>query len=287
MAAAMGYFMFVRNNPFMSRNIPGIYNYCDRWCERCCLTDRCAVYESEQKDAAAGNGDEDDVWNTVARNMQQTIDLLHKMAEESGIDLDNIPQQELDEMEAKEKETRRLVKADPLIDYCMEYVTQAKKVMENEDFWKAKGEEMLQQHQMGVVDILELEDQLHLMKECRAVICWYLFFIHVKFNRALSGLIERWEDDDSIQTDYNGSAKIALIAVNRSREAWTQLFTLIPDEDSVLPILASLTRIDNAGREKFPNATSFLRPGFDDNIDKADHLPPKPQRMKNEYGWWK
>jgi len=146
MAAAMGYFMFVGNNPFMSKNIPSIYNYCDRWCERCCLTNRCAVYESEQKDAAAHNGEEDDVWDTVAQNMQQTIHLLHKMSKESGIDLDNIPQQEFDEMEAKEKETRRLVKADPLIDYCMEYAVQAKKVMDNEEFWKAKAEEMLQQH---------------------------------------------------------------------------------------------------------------------------------------------
>jgi hypothetical protein len=29
------------NNP---RNISGIYNYCDRWCERCPFTLRCATY---------------------------------------------------------------------------------------------------------------------------------------------------------------------------------------------------------------------------------------------------
>jgi hypothetical protein len=26
-------------------HIPGIYNYCDRWCERCQLTSRCLNYE--------------------------------------------------------------------------------------------------------------------------------------------------------------------------------------------------------------------------------------------------
>jgi len=26
------------------RFIPGIYNYCDRWCERCPLTARCLNY---------------------------------------------------------------------------------------------------------------------------------------------------------------------------------------------------------------------------------------------------
>jgi len=245
------------------------------------------VYESEQKDAAEGKNVENNCWDRVAENLQKSLELLHKMAEEKGLDLDNIPQDELDRIEASEQETDRLVRSDALIKFSREYAQQAEKVMSNEAFWKAKGEEMIRQQKMGVVDILELEDQLHLMKECRAVIEWYLFFIEVKFNRALSGLIEGWEGEDSIQNDFNGSAKIALIAVNRSREAWTQLFTLIPDEDSVLPILASLTKIDKTGREKFPNAIKFLRPGFDDNIGKADNLAPSPQRMKNEYGWWK
>lgn len=26
------------------RFIPGIYNYCDRWCERCPLSNRCLTY---------------------------------------------------------------------------------------------------------------------------------------------------------------------------------------------------------------------------------------------------
>ena len=35
------------NNPDL---IPGIYNSCDRWCERCPLTSRCLVYATEQED---------------------------------------------------------------------------------------------------------------------------------------------------------------------------------------------------------------------------------------------
>ena len=30
--------------------ISGIYNYCDRWCERCPLTSRCLVFATEQVD---------------------------------------------------------------------------------------------------------------------------------------------------------------------------------------------------------------------------------------------
>ena len=30
--------------------IPGIYNYCDRWCERCPFTSRCMVYAMGEED---------------------------------------------------------------------------------------------------------------------------------------------------------------------------------------------------------------------------------------------
>jgi hypothetical protein len=33
------------------RFIEGIYNYCDRWCERCPFTSRCLVYAQEHADA--------------------------------------------------------------------------------------------------------------------------------------------------------------------------------------------------------------------------------------------
>src|SRR3979409_1759466 len=36
----------VRSGEFIS----GIYNYCDRWCERCPLTARCLVYATEKAD---------------------------------------------------------------------------------------------------------------------------------------------------------------------------------------------------------------------------------------------
>jgi hypothetical protein len=34
------------------RFISGIYNYCDRWCERCPFTARCLVYAQEQQDSS-------------------------------------------------------------------------------------------------------------------------------------------------------------------------------------------------------------------------------------------
>lgn len=32
---------------FMHENISGIYNYCDRWCERCSYTNKCLLFKQE------------------------------------------------------------------------------------------------------------------------------------------------------------------------------------------------------------------------------------------------
>lgn len=39
-----------------SKFIPGIHNYCDRWCERCYFTSRCRVYEKlDESDTEAND----------------------------------------------------------------------------------------------------------------------------------------------------------------------------------------------------------------------------------------
>lgn len=37
------------------RFIPGIYNYCDRWCERCPFTMRCMLYAMDQTEQSFPN----------------------------------------------------------------------------------------------------------------------------------------------------------------------------------------------------------------------------------------
>ena len=106
------------------------------------------------------------------------------------------------------------------------------------------------------------------MKDAIETIQWFEFFIEVKFARALSGLfdkIEGEEDEDEVQSDYNGSAKIALIAVDRSISAWEIMMKHFPDQaDDMLDFVALLSKIKSAGNESFPIAMKFVRPGFDE-----------------------
>ena len=68
-------------------HIPGIYNYCDRWCERCPFTSRCLNYEmSEEKFGDLEDGDlsNEVFWQRLSETLQETMSMLKEMAEERG-----------------------------------------------------------------------------------------------------------------------------------------------------------------------------------------------------------
>src|SRR5438128_7391496 len=46
-----------------SEFISGIYNYCDRWCERCQFTSRCFLYATEQADSDLDDPEVRDIRN--------------------------------------------------------------------------------------------------------------------------------------------------------------------------------------------------------------------------------
>ena len=50
---------------------------------------------------------------------------------------------------------------------------------------------------------------------------WFSSMISSKLYRAICGQAEGWEGREEAQTDFNGSAKIALIAIAESRAAWS------------------------------------------------------------------
>ena len=108
-----------------------------------------------------------------------------------------------------------------------------------------------------------------LIKEGLAVIQWYSTFIHIKLMRALMGKFDDdgWEDHHGLQRDFDGSAKIAMIAIERSMQAWLELFQILPDrEDDFLKILSLLEKLKTLIRKEFPLAEAFIRPGFDESV---------------------
>ena len=97
-----------------SRFIPGIFNYCDRWCERCAFTQRCRSFAMEAE-LKAGLSDEDHdarnegFWDDLATSFGRTSEMIRGMAEEMDVDLSEEALEETGrDIKRKEKIAARL-----------------------------------------------------------------------------------------------------------------------------------------------------------------------------------
>ena len=89
-------------------------------------------------------------------------------------------------------------------------------------------------------------------------------FVTVKLHRALDGR-ERSrggeeDDDDPVQ---NGSAKTALISLERSEAAWRVVADATGAETPAM-LADELRNLRREVEATFPKAWSFVRPGFDE-----------------------
>ena len=64
--------------------------------------------------------------------------------------------------------------------------------------------------------------------------------------------------------DSDGSAKVALIGIDRSMAAWRMMQLSLPDRvESIVPLILQLERLRLRVEKSFPQARDFIRPGFD------------------------
>ncbi len=104
--------------------------------------------------------------------------------------------------------------------------------------------------------------------EALAIVAHDSVFISAKLHRALDGRDRFAHDEDPseeepVQNDWNGSAKVALISVERSEAAWRTIAAASSDPAAAIfaDQLAALRGLLIAA---FPNAMAFVRPGFDE-----------------------
>lgn len=249
--------------------IPGIYNYCDRWCERCTFTSYCRNYES------TGNLSPEQLdmnnkffWDTVSSNFRKAIELLHKAAIEHGIDLNKpMTNEEEDAYEKRESFIKTTTKVHPLPKLCKQYQKCVMQFLKESEDMVNKTRELVSELHMGLKSEEEVVYTVADIGDCFDIIQWYLFFIDVKLQRALHGKLEGedWEEDNGYQKDSDGSAKIAIVAIDKSINCWVKIYELMPSaEDTALTSLSFLSKIKTLALEEFPKAMEFKRAGFDD-----------------------
>lgn len=248
------------NNPDL---ISGIYNYCDRWCERCPLTSRCLVYATEQEDGDSPESRDirnEAFWKKLGSIFQETRDMIAEWAKEAGIDL--VEPAAKDEAQFRRK--RQLVDNHPLTKCGKKYANAASD-------WFREFDKTIE-----VSDLRDTESDIERTErlgDAREVIQWYQYQIAVKTIRALSGRREELEEDREMSEfpkDSDGSAKVALMGIDRSIAAWRLMQLSLPERaGSIVPLILQLERLRHRLEMNFPEARNFIRPGFDEVLGVA------------------
>jgi hypothetical protein len=248
-----------------TRFIQSIYNYCDRWCERCPFTARClnfALGEEEFDQLEAQDLDNEAFWKKLSETLQVTLELLEEAAEEHGIDLNSMDTEELAEEErlndelARDHQCSRAAKL--YIEMVDDWLDSARDIFSPEDEERSTAEPLEE------TDTTSSENDNSLVEPVE-VVGWYQHLIYVKLMRAIRGeLVEEPEIFDEYPKDSDGSAKVALIGIDRSIAAWGEIRNLFPHRNNqILDILVHLEQLRRTVEKTFPNARAFIRPGFD------------------------
>ncbi len=266
--------------------ISGIYNYCDRWCERCQFTSRCFLYATEQADEDLADPETRDIsnekfWRKLQDIFASTAELIADWAAEAGVDLDALDDSaETERREQKKKAIAQSELGRASQEYAFTVEQWFKKELSSPEVIDGPGDSDSDEEVLTIQNAIE-------------VIRWYQFFIAAKTHRALSGsanpdlemeddeeeLPDIFADDNQDEDDFdydavmakvdrmdaNGSAKVALVATDRSISAWRSLQMSLPAKtDSIKPVLINLESLRRTIEARFPHARDFIRPGLDE-----------------------
>lgn len=255
--------------------IDGIYNYCDRWCERCPLTARCRVFAIED---ALHRGDDYNAafWRAFDDVAEKTSgELAEEYLGDTGESEDEKYLPEEDDTDDDDDALILKRDRDPLAKMAMEYGMQVHQWLRSQpDPGKTvPGQQPDPDFSGGQ---FQRNDALEILN-------WYCLQIGVKLARATRGASRfeaetRFDDadvDDEIreamieaaQTNRDGSAKVALIGIERSLGAWTILRDHFPEHQQLFRgYLRQLARLRRQIDERFPGARTFQRAGFEYDV---------------------
>jgi len=219
------------------------------------MSSKCLNYAQEKAmkeeatDPETNDINNEKFWESLRLSFQVTFELIEEDAKRFGIDINNLPDIEI-------KEPKKY----PVEILAKKYSTKIFKWLNaNNDRLKQKAELLLL--------INQNEDLAVLFADAWEVVQWYSVFISAKVRRAHFELDERIDeehDEYDLMSDNLGSAKIAIIAIDRSMDALSAMYSVMPeDEDDYLGFLSQLSKIKKLMLDTFPDVMSFKRPGFD------------------------
>jgi len=283
--------------------VEGIYHYCDGWCEKCTHTSKCSLFATKVKDKIhledLNDEDNSEFWSKLHDLFSETYSLLVDLAKEHDIDISDIEKMEInmsseedeeneeveetieesisdiDEEENEEDDedmddidkyymddvSRKIVNSSVLVELCNKYKSHTEDWFNTSDDLLNKREDSL--NELIDMDILGVDvEKLALpINDAVDVISWY---VHLIRERVKKSLFDKMDSPEGYGNDYNGSAKICLLGIDRSIVAWSSLYEQFEEtEDKVLNILLILSELRKKMEEEFPDARLFVREGLD------------------------
>ena len=225
------------------QTIRGIFNWCDRWCDRCSQTNYCTVYKTS---VHLPSDNPEDFFKSLAMVFEATMDMLKEYSEKHGIDFESLKDSNFESEYDWEKYR---IRNDAGIALAKQYGKRVKHWLDS----------LKEKDSFG----MEVRLQDTLLSDCLEVIQWYQYTFEVKLARAL--MSQKEEEEEQLNPyDSLGTAKLLLVSIERNIGAWGYLYQKFKeDEDEILDILVCLQSLRKGIEQAFPEAWAFIRPGLD------------------------
>jgi len=232
--------------------IVGIFNYCDRWCERCAFTSHCRVFADHAEMEAS-----------LDTNLKAVVD-----APPLPADIPPPPPPWMQELIAEAEEACRNPPTPEEWKRMKPRLPKAHKPIAR----RAKQYAVRVFEWLATIEIPTPGD----VRDPREVVAWFHWMIGAKVNRALT----KWPDADlEDESDNDGSAKVALLAIDESHAAWLALVErgVVASNDADA-FIADLVWLGEALERVRPGARAFVRPAFDEPEAVATFLAGEEER---------
>jgi hypothetical protein len=229
--------------------IVGIFNYCDHWCAACAFTSRCRSFAMEAELEARLDPSHRALADAPPRPedvCEPPEWLLEAMADaEAALARGELPQDRPRPSQDAHKQLERRAR---------DYAREAR------DWLDAR-------NLRGATD----------PGDPAAIIAWFVHYIPSKIGRATFGIANDDGDCKEWPADHDGSAKAAIVGIERSQAAWAALITSrAVSAEEAAPFVSALDWLERELDRVFPRARTFVRPGFDEP-EAVAHLEASEQ----------
>ena len=206
-------------------------------------------------------------WDDLGAIMNQTIEYLRSVSAEPGAESVAMNDQQWEDLKKRDEEIEEQARQHPVAAAAWKYSDLTER-------WMSQNTELVNQKYGELDTRIKLDagrkraaTEADLIRDAHEIIRWYEPQIWVKLMRALTGKMGE-EKDPAVEAepkDSDGSAKVALIGIDRSLAAWGQLQFIFPEQtNDFITVLLQLDRLRRQVESEFPGARAFKRAGFDD-----------------------